>query len=85
VGDWFSLQYESSRAFCVPRSFHSWEDSLTIRFCQCLTLGRVDEHIHIARILQLVMLVISSKDIITALHQLHIIPLDLVLSHIFYY
>jgi hypothetical protein len=44
AGDWPSFQKESFRASGAPCSHPSWEDFLSIYFCQCLALGIVDEY-----------------------------------------
>lgn len=54
-------------------------------FCQCLTLRKINEYNHVARVLQPMTPVIPSKNIIVALCQLHPLLWDLVLLPIFYY
>jgi hypothetical protein len=44
ASDRFSLQEECSCASCAPHSHHSWEDSSTTHFCQCLILGRANDY-----------------------------------------
>jgi len=44
ANDWSSLREECSRASCVPHFHHSWEDSSTTHFCQCLILRKADEY-----------------------------------------
>ncbi len=62
----------------MPHSFHSWEDSSTIRLCRYLILGKVNEYNHVAKVLQPMTLVIPSKNIIATLRQLHPPPSNLV-------
>jgi hypothetical protein len=67
VGHWSSFKDESSCAFCEPQSHHSWEDSSTTHFHQCLTLGRVSEYILATRAFQPMMPTIPLEDTIVAL------------------
>ncbi len=85
ASDWFYFWEKSSCASCAPRSHHSWEDSLTTDFCQCLTLRKVDEYSHVARAPQPMTVAIPLKDTIATLHQLHPLPSYLVPLPIFYY
>jgi hypothetical protein len=85
ASDWFYLREKSSCASCVLRSHHSWEDSLTTDFCQCLTLRKVNEYNRVARAPQPMIVVIPLKDTIVTLHQRHPLPSYLVLFPIFYY
>jgi hypothetical protein len=70
---------------CAPHFFHSWKDSLTIRFRWCLILGKTSEYNHTTKALQPMTPIIFSKDIVVALHQLQPPPSNLVLPPIFYY
>jgi hypothetical protein len=64
----FFLQEVFLHVSCAPRSHHSWEDSSTTRFHQCLTLRRANEYSHVAKAFQPMMRTILSKDTIVALH-----------------
>jgi hypothetical protein len=85
VGDWSSLQEESSRASYAPCSHHTWENYSIIHFHQCLNLRRINEYNHTAIILQPITLAILLKDTVVALRQLHPPPSNLVLPPIFDY
>jgi hypothetical protein len=82
VGNWSSFQKESSHASCVPHSHHSWKDSSTICFHQCLTLGKAVEYNCATRAFQPMTPVIFSKDTIVVLRQLH--PLHTYSLHLFF-
>jgi len=61
------------------------DDSSTIRFRQCLTLGRVEEYSHTIRTFQPVMPTIHLENIVATLRQLNPLLLDHILLFIFYY
>jgi hypothetical protein len=56
---------------CAPCFHHSWEDFLSIHFCQCLILRRANEYSYVARTFQSMMPTILLEDIIATLCQLH--------------
>ncbi len=85
ANDWSFFSKESSHASRVLRSHHSWEDSSTIHFHQCLTLMRASEHNHVAKVLHPMTPTIYSKDTVVTLHYLHPPPLNLVPPPIFDY
>ncbi len=83
VGDWSSLQEESSRASYAPYSHHTWEDYSIIHFRRYLR--RINEYNNVARIIQPITPAIPLKDTMAALRQLHPPPSNLVPPPIFDY
>jgi hypothetical protein len=69
----------------TPHSHRSLDDFSTIRFCQCLILGRAGEYSHDVRVLQPMVLAILLEDIVATLCQLHPFPSNHVLPLIFEY
>jgi hypothetical protein len=67
MGDWSSFQEEPSRTFCVPHSHHSLDDSSTIHFCQCLTLGTSRKYNRVVIAFQPMLPNVPSKDTIAIL------------------
>ncbi len=71
MGNWYSLQNESSYASCVPYSHCSLNNSSIIHLHQCVTLGKTEKYNCATRALQPITPAILLKDTIIALHQLH--------------
>jgi hypothetical protein len=76
VGNWSSFQDKSSCAFRVSHSHHSLDDSSTIHFCRCLTLGRARKYNRATITFQPMLPNVPSKGTIVVLRQLHPSPLD---------
>ncbi len=67
ANNWSSLREESSCASCALCFHHSWEDSSTICFRQCLILRRASEYSHTSKTLQPMTPTIPSEDTVVAL------------------
>ncbi len=85
MDDSSSLQEDFSHASCVPCFHHSWEDSSTTCFHQCVILRRTSEYNHIAIAFHPMMPTIPSENTIVAMFQLHPPPSNLNPSPIFDY
>jgi hypothetical protein len=85
AGNWSFFKKKSFHLSCAPYSHRSLDNSSTIRFCRCLTLGKAKKYNHTTRVFQPMMPTFPSENIIATLCQLHPFPSNLVPPLIFYY